>query len=193
VKPAGHRTGQKLRRNLHRPMTREQGRALEIIGHAADYLADCYLQEGAEEEIIDFSGPSAEAIQILISSRREILRSLPLTEPLMLRLWNMLLRRKPKFESASMIPFSSSRWGTFPWDMKGYSRAMKLSINGQDREFSELDSGPVLARLIDLLQMKADRIAIERNGEIVPRSTWQSVSLKDGDRLEVVQFVGGGS
>jgi hypothetical protein len=109
VKPAGHRTGQKLRRNLHRPMTREQGRALEIIGHAADYLADCYLQEGAEEEIIDFSGPSAEAIQILISSRREILRSLPLTEPLMLRLWNMLLRRKPKFESASMIPFSSSR------------------------------------------------------------------------------------
>jgi sulfur carrier protein len=77
--------------------------------------------------------------------------------------------------------------------MKGYSRAMKLSINGQDREFSELDSEPVLARLIDLLQMKADRIAIERNGEIVPRSTWQSVSLKHGDRLEVVQFVGGGS
>ena len=69
---------------------------------------------------------------------------------------------------------------------------MRLSINGQDREFPELDSGPFLARLVELLGMKSDRIAIERNGDIVPRSTWTSVSLKEGDKLEVVQFVGGG-
>ncbi len=69
---------------------------------------------------------------------------------------------------------------------------MKLCINGQDREFSELDAEPLLARLVDLLQMKPDRIAVERNGDIVPRSTWQQVVLQNGDRLEVVQFVGGG-
>ncbi len=69
---------------------------------------------------------------------------------------------------------------------------MKLYINGQDREFSELDREPVLARLVDLLEMKADRIAVERNGDIVPRSTWEQVSLQNGDKLEIVQFVGGG-
>jgi sulfur carrier protein len=69
---------------------------------------------------------------------------------------------------------------------------MQLCINGQDREFSELDRDPMLTRLVDLLEMKADRIAIERNGDIVPRSTWQNVSLQNGDKLEVVQFVGGG-
>ncbi len=69
---------------------------------------------------------------------------------------------------------------------------MKVSINGQHREFSELDSEPALARLVDLLQMKADRIAIERNGDIVPKTSWQQVFLQDGDKLEIVQFVGGG-
>lgn len=69
---------------------------------------------------------------------------------------------------------------------------MKLCINGQDREFSTLDPDPALARLIDLLNMKPDRIAVERNGEIVPRTAWASVILQSGDKLEVVQFVGGG-
>jgi thiamine biosynthesis protein ThiS len=70
---------------------------------------------------------------------------------------------------------------------------MKLAINGQDREFPELDSEPQLSRLVTLLQMKSDRIAIERNGEIVPRKDWPQVTLAENDRLEVVQFVGGGS
>lgn len=69
---------------------------------------------------------------------------------------------------------------------------MNLYINGQNREFSELDAEPALVRLVDLLQMKADRIAIERNGDIVPRATWERVSLQNGDKLEIVQFVGGG-
>jgi sulfur carrier protein len=69
---------------------------------------------------------------------------------------------------------------------------MKLMINGRDREFSALDSNPKLPHLIELLQLKPDRVAIERNGEIVPRATWFQVSLDDGDKLEVVQFVGGG-
>lgn len=69
---------------------------------------------------------------------------------------------------------------------------MQLSINGNDRDFPELDLDARLSRLIDLLHMKADRIAIERNGEIVPRAQWEQVSLDDHDRLEIVQFVGGG-
>lgn len=70
---------------------------------------------------------------------------------------------------------------------------MKLCINGDNRELPELDSDARLSRLVDLLNMKADRIAIERNGEIVPRSHWEQVSLADNDRLEIVQFVGGGA
>ncbi len=69
---------------------------------------------------------------------------------------------------------------------------MKLTINGRDREFSELDSDPKLLHLIELLQLKADRVAVERNGDIVPRSNWVRVSLAEADKLEVVQFVGGG-
>lgn len=69
---------------------------------------------------------------------------------------------------------------------------MKLSINGRDREFSELDSDPNLHHLTELLQLKADRVAIERNGEIVSRANWPQTQLQNGDKLEVVQFVGGG-
>ncbi len=69
---------------------------------------------------------------------------------------------------------------------------MKLSINGQERTFPELDADPGLARLVSLLQLKSDRIAIEHNGQIVPRAAWENVSLQSEDKLEVVQFVGGG-
>lgn len=69
---------------------------------------------------------------------------------------------------------------------------MKLSINGRDREFPELDSDPRLRHLVELLQLKPDRVAIERNGEIVARANWAQVSVQHGDKLEVVQFVGGG-
>jgi thiamine biosynthesis protein ThiS len=69
---------------------------------------------------------------------------------------------------------------------------MKLTINGRDREFPELDSDSRLQNLIELLQLKADRVAVERNGEIVPRAQWVETRVEDGDKLEVVQFVGGG-
>jgi sulfur carrier protein len=69
---------------------------------------------------------------------------------------------------------------------------MKLTLNGRDREFSALDTDPKLLHLIELLELKPDRVAVERNGEIVPRASWFQVNLNDGDKLEVVQFVGGG-
>jgi thiamine biosynthesis protein ThiS len=69
---------------------------------------------------------------------------------------------------------------------------MQLSINGKHREFAGLDENPTLARLFEILEMKADRVAVERNGKIVPRSDWAAENLSDGDKLEIVQFVGGG-
>ena len=69
---------------------------------------------------------------------------------------------------------------------------MKLTINGREREFPELQSDSTPQHLVELLQLKADRVAVERNGDIVPRATWAEVRLEDGDKLEVVQFVGGG-
>jgi len=66
---------------------------------------------------------------------------------------------------------------------------MHLFINGDERTLE----GPLsLAELIDKLGMKADRVAVELNREIVPRAYWTETSLKEGDRLELVHFVGGG-
>ncbi len=67
---------------------------------------------------------------------------------------------------------------------------MKLQINGEQRDFSD---GLTVASLVDHLGMKADRVAVELNLEIVPRTNWTTTDLKDGDKLEVVHFVGGGS
>jgi thiamine biosynthesis protein ThiS len=70
---------------------------------------------------------------------------------------------------------------------------MHLVLNGQAREFPELAPGAHLQDLIAVLALKGDRIAVEHNGNIVPRAEWASASLADGDRLEVVHFVGGGA
>ncbi len=69
---------------------------------------------------------------------------------------------------------------------------MKLTINGRDRNFPEMDSDSRMHHLLELLQLKADRVAVERNGDLVARATWAEVCLEDGDKLEIVQFVGGG-
>ena len=66
---------------------------------------------------------------------------------------------------------------------------MKLIINGEDREF---DSISTLSDLLVQLGMKPDRVAVELNRELAPRDCWSSTSLKDGDKLEIVHFVGGG-
>jgi len=65
---------------------------------------------------------------------------------------------------------------------------MNLTINGESCAVSA-DS---LSALINELGMKPDRVAVELNREIVPRDQWPQTPLKDGDRLEVVHFVGGG-
>jgi sulfur carrier protein len=69
---------------------------------------------------------------------------------------------------------------------------MKLSINGEERNFADSSMPFTLVALVETLGMKADRVAVELNREIVPRTLWSETALKNGDRLEMVHFVGGG-
>jgi hypothetical protein len=112
-------------RNLRRILTREQGQALEMIGHAVDYLNDCYIYQGEDNELINTGGSCSQAIQILISLRWQILQSAPIREPRTMRLWNALFHRRTSdrpgvaFHRAgdhptpskppSVLPLSSSR------------------------------------------------------------------------------------
>jgi sulfur carrier protein len=70
---------------------------------------------------------------------------------------------------------------------------MKLHINGEEHIFDGVAAPFVLAALVQALGMKADRVAVELNRDIVPRDRWAETELHEGDRLEIVHFVGGGS
>lgn len=67
---------------------------------------------------------------------------------------------------------------------------MKLHINGDEKAFDS--ASLTLASLIESLGMKPDRVAVELNRDIVPRERWSDTTLNEGDRLEIVHFVGGG-
>ena len=66
---------------------------------------------------------------------------------------------------------------------------MELTINGESRQFSAPLS---VAALVEVLGYTGKRIAVERNGEIVPRGRHAEVELDAGDRIEIVVAVGGG-
>lgn len=86
-----------------------------------------------------------------------------------------------------MAPGASSAQGLARAVIK--FRPMEIIINGEPRQF------PVsltVAALIEALGYGGKRIAIERNGEIVPRGRHADVALVAGDRLEIVVAVGGG-
>jgi len=67
---------------------------------------------------------------------------------------------------------------------------MKLTINGEPRECSAICT---LSDLVAQLGMKPDRVAVELNRELVRRDRWPTTQLANGDKLEIVHFVGGGS
>ncbi|MBA3912838.1 MAG: sulfur carrier protein ThiS [Acidobacteriales bacterium] len=67
---------------------------------------------------------------------------------------------------------------------------MNLTINGERRDFA---GTLTLTALIEQLGMAHDRVAVEVNREIVTRDLWPVTQLQDGDQLEIVQFVGGGT
>ncbi|MBO6635290.1 sulfur carrier protein ThiS [Parvibaculum sp.] len=66
---------------------------------------------------------------------------------------------------------------------------MKLTVNGEIRDVE----GPMtVLGLVESFGLKPQKIAVERNLEIVPRSAYAQVALAEGDRIEIVNFVGGG-
>ena len=66
---------------------------------------------------------------------------------------------------------------------------MNLTVNGEPRTFEGLAD---LASLVSALGLDGRKVAIERNLEIVPRSAYGRTALADGDRIEIVHFIGGG-
>jgi len=68
----------------------------------------------------------------------------------------------------------------------------ELTINGETKRFDSAHDGLDVSRLIEALELTGKKFAIERNGEIVPRSRYADTPLSSGDRLEIVVAVGGG-
>ncbi|MFI4950220.1 MAG: sulfur carrier protein ThiS [Caulobacterales bacterium] len=66
---------------------------------------------------------------------------------------------------------------------------MNLTVNGEPRAFPQLAD---LSALVAALGLDGRKIAVERNLEIVPRSAYGRTPLADGDRIEIVHFIGGG-
>ena len=67
---------------------------------------------------------------------------------------------------------------------------IEIRLNGESREIPAQLS---IAELLDRFELPKDRVAVERNRSIVPRQQWEATALAQGDELEVVHFVGGGS
>lgn len=66
---------------------------------------------------------------------------------------------------------------------------MTVVVNGEPRDVAE---GATLATLLVTFGLSPESVVVERNGEIVRRDEFERVRLKEGDRLEIVRFVGGG-
>jgi thiamine biosynthesis protein ThiS len=65
---------------------------------------------------------------------------------------------------------------------------MKIRLNGTEREVRAV----TVAEMISELRLPTERIAVERNRQIVKKADWAQAALVDGDQIEVVHFVGGG-
>jgi thiazole synthase len=67
---------------------------------------------------------------------------------------------------------------------------LRITVNGEPRVAAP---GTTVAALVAQLGMDAARVAVERNEDVVPRKTWSEATLGDGDKVEIVAFVGGGA
>jgi len=68
-------------------------------------------------------------------------------------------------------------------------QTIEIAVNGQARGIPD---GATVAALLATLGLDTRKVAVERNAEIVPRSTYASQALSPGDQLEIVHFIGGG-
>lgn len=99
--------------------------------------------------------------------------------------------RTPRFPSSS-AGLRASAQSASPWAARlarGIARRVRIEVNGQPREVA---AGVTVAALLSELGIGGGPVAVERNRVIVPRAQHAATALLDGDKLEVVQFVGGG-
>lgn len=68
-------------------------------------------------------------------------------------------------------------------------QSLAIRVNGEPRR---VPAGVTIAQMLEELGLNPLRVAVERNLEVVPRGTLGDVQVEDGDRFEVVHFVGGG-
>jgi thiamine biosynthesis protein ThiS len=66
---------------------------------------------------------------------------------------------------------------------------VNIRVNGEERTFP---AGTCVRDLLVILEVSTPRVAVERNREILPKVSYGSTPLEEGDELEVVEFVGGG-
>lgn len=66
---------------------------------------------------------------------------------------------------------------------------MRVEVNGEAKEVEE---GATLQTLVEQLALAPERLAVEHNREVVRRADWPALRLSEGDRVEIVHFVGGG-
>ena len=69
------------------------------------------------------------------------------------------------------------------------NNGFSILVNGENRE---TPAGTTVLSLLDQLGLNAGRVAIEYNLQILPKTKWNETKVAPGDRLEIVQFVGGG-
>ena len=67
---------------------------------------------------------------------------------------------------------------------------MNITINGETHK--DIPEGLTVKRLLERLELPVSKIAVERNLEIVPKSAFEKVFVTQGDRLEIIHFIGGG-
>lgn len=86
-----------------------------------------------------------------------------------------------------------AKFGLLLLQPRGASLEAKLTAIHLNGEVREIPDGLTVATLLEWLKLSPDRVAVERNLEIVARDRWKDTPIQAGDRLEVVHFVGGGS
>lgn len=73
------------------------------------------------------------------------------------------------------------------------SQNLSIQLNGRPQTLDSLQDSATLDVVVQALELKSDRIAIELNGDIVRRTAWPETTITSGDKLEIVHFVGGGA
>jgi sulfur carrier protein len=66
---------------------------------------------------------------------------------------------------------------------------LRIQVNG---ELLEVDDESSLSKLVSVLNLKPEQVAIELNKQVVRRAEWENTLLREGDQVEIVHFVGGG-